>query len=229
MNRLFSVLLWLILLCGCSDISTSETSEDKCGICIVGASFAYPENGWFEMACEQMGCVAMNKAVSGSNIIDTAMAMYNSQLFAPGELESFEIFTIMHSHNLDVFRTVMDRNYSVTPNMTAADAFDYVISRYVELCRGLEFDPSSRWYGIAGGKPVDIILCTHWHDARQTYNDSVRKLAQRWQKYTWLCEFDKHIGFSKNAPNPITGVQESLGFAHPDSGCSETINGVEYG
>ena len=79
MKKIFTILFALIL-CGCS---TSESGDSVAAdsLCIVGASFAYPENGWFELACEELGRKPINKAVSGSSIKDTAKSMKESMLF----------------------------------------------------------------------------------------------------------------------------------------------------
>ena len=61
-------------------------------LCIVGASFAYPENCWFELACEKLGLKPMNKAISGTDIIDTAQSMKDNTLFTREELDSFATF-----------------------------------------------------------------------------------------------------------------------------------------
>ncbi|MBR5886425.1 MAG: DUF5040 domain-containing protein, partial [Alistipes sp.] len=87
----------------------------------------------------------------------------------------------------------------------------------------------STWYGIVGGKPIDIIICTHWHDGRVEFNESVRRLAVRWEGYVRLCEFDKNIGFTKDSSDVQTDKQVSVLYAHPDANATEIINGVEYG
>ena len=61
-------------------------------LCIVGASFAYPENCWFEMACERLNLKPINKAISGTDIIDTAQSMKDNTLFTREELDSFATF-----------------------------------------------------------------------------------------------------------------------------------------
>jgi hypothetical protein len=68
-----------------------------------------------------------------------------------------------------------------------------------------------------------IVLCTDWHDARVTYNTSVRKLAEKWGLP--LVEFDRYIGFSRNRVHPVTKEPHSLLYATD----KQTINGVEYG
>lgn len=227
MRRLLIFTIFLTLIVSCQSSSGNRVSGSD-GVCIVGASFAYSENGWFEMACEMSGKEAINRAVSGTNIITTAMDMYENRLFTVAEHDSFETFVIMHTHNVDVC-TLHGNNYTVSVNMSYAEGFDYVLSRYISECKALELNPKSKWYGVEGGKRVDIILCTHWHDARTEYNNSVRRLAQRWGSDVRLCEFDTQIGFSKNSPDSITGEQISLLYAHDDNGKIEVIDGVEYG
>ena len=183
MKKIFAILLALSL-CGCST-SVSDENIITDSLCIVGASFAYPENGWFEMAC------------------------------------SFTTLVIMHTHNVNVCS-----NVGVHAPFT--EAFDYVIKGYTALCQSLENNPKSKWYGTEGGKPVDIIVCTHWHDARRTYNSSVRKLDKKWDCVR-LCKFDEQIGFTMYKPDPVTGKQISVYYAHPDKNGTEIMDGVEYG
>lgn len=227
MQRLLFFITFLTLFAGCQDSSDRETVPSN-GVCIVGASFAHPENGWFEMACEQSGKTAVNRAVSGTNIVTTAMDIAQGGMFSTSEHDSFETLVIMHTHNVDIC-TLSDENYTVDSSMSYAAAFDYVLSNYIAQCKALETNPTSKWFGVAGGKRVDIILCTHWHDAREEYNSSVRCLVQRWGSAVRLCEFDTQIGFSKDNPDPITGAQISLLYANDDKGKTEVIDGVTYG
>ena len=219
------VILFALLICGCGVENQNAEIQAK-GVCIIGASFAYPENGWFELACEELGCMPINKAVSSENIIHNALRFKDKTQFAEGEMDTFSTFVIMHTHNIDAY---CEESGKFGENPTIAEAYDYVIRSYISMCRELEFNSSSAWYGIVGGKPVDIILCTHWHDARVTFNDSVRRLAERWTGYVRLCEFDKNIGFTKDLPDLESGKQVSVIFAHPGNGATEVIDGVEYG
>lgn len=198
------------------------------GILLTGASFASPENKWFEMGCRSLGVRAINRAVGGEAIANTANRMAEGKLYSREELEAIDALVIMQVHNRDVFdpsqlqpawtdyKTPFDRkNY--------AAAYDYVIKRYLAECYALREDPGSRYYQTKAGKPAVIILCTDWHDARVTYNTSIRRLGEKWGLP--LVEFDKHIGFSKNAPHPVTGEQHSLLHATD----TQIIDGVKYG
>lgn len=217
-------LLALFALVSCNSQSIPKSKQ---GVAIIGASFAYPENGWFELACQSKGYKPINKAASGECIVHSALKFAAGTLFTEDEFESFETLTIMFTHNDDIFN--IEGSTIPHTGMNRAAAFDYVIRKYISMCEQCESNPHSEWYGIKGGKPVDIILCTHWHDARETYNNSVRRLAKRWSNYARLCEFDKKIGFSKSTPDPKTGQQASVSFAHPDANSCEIINGVTYG
>lgn len=216
----------------CADSNKPRDIKPSDSIYIIGASFAYPENGWFESACAALDKKPLNRAISGTSIGDNAVATSTGLQFKEGEHDSFDLLVIMHTHNLDVCDATQlaadYKEYAISPQMDKTQAFDYVIRRYIDECRTLEFDPKSKWYKHEGGKPVRIILCTHWHDARTLYNDSVRRLCQRWSSVCTLCEFDKLIGFTKDIPD-ADGTQESLKYAHPDNGRSEVIDGVTYG
>lgn len=218
MKKIFTI-LFASLLCSCTTEQQSQIKSDS--LCIVGASFAYPENCWFELACEQLDLKPINKAISGSNIKDTAQSMRDNTLFTLEELDSFATFVIMHTHNY---------NICLTSGVHApyTEAYDYVVKQYTALCQALEFNPDSKWFGTPGGKPVDILVCTHWHDARTVFNRSVREFDQKWECVR-LCEFDKQIGFTKDEPDPKTGVQISVYYAHPDQNATEVMDGVEYG
>ena len=168
-----------------------------------------------------MGLKPINKAISGSNIKDTAQSMRENSLFTLEELDSFATFAIMHTHNYNVYD-------GVGVHTPYVEAYDYVIKQYSALCQALEFNPDSKWFGIAGGKPVDILICTHWHDARTNFNESVRKLDEKWEAVR-LCKFDEQIGFTKDKPDPQTGVQISVYYAHPDQNATEIMGGIEYG
>ena len=219
MKRIFILLFTLLCCCCNTEEQQSQITTDS--LCIVGASFAYHENCWFELACEKMGLKPINKAISGTNIKDTAQSMRENSLFTLDELDSFATFAIMHTHNYNVYD-------GVGVHTPYVEAYDYVIKQYSALCQALEFNPDSKWFGIAGGKPVDILICTHWHDARTNFNESVRKLDEKWESVR-LCKFDEQICFTKDKPDPQTGVQISVYYAHPDQNATEIMGGIEYG
>ena len=104
-----------------------------------------------------------------------------------------------------------------------AEGFDFVIKRYMSDCYNLRDDPDSKYYRSRSGKPALIVLCTHWHDARTVYNESVRKLAAKWGLP--LVKFDANIGFSRHMPHPVTGGQISLIYADD----TQVVNGVRVG
>ena len=157
-------------------------------LCIVGASFAYPENCWFEMACERLNLKPINKAISGTDIIDTAQSMKDNNLFTREEFDSFATFVIMHTHNYDICS-------EVGVHAPFAAAYDYVVKGYIAMCQALEYNSDSKWYGVEGGKPVDILICTHWHNARKYFNRSAREFAKKWDCVR-LCKFDEQTAWS---------------------------------
>ncbi len=100
--------------------------------------------------------------------------------------------------------------------------YDYVIKRHIADCKALKDNPESKYYGSVEGKPVKIMFCTHWHDARTTYNPAIRKLSQKWGFP--LIKFDDNIGFSRL--DVASGdEQPSIACAHDN----EKINDVIYG
>ncbi|MBQ0081244.1 MAG: DUF5040 domain-containing protein [Alistipes sp.] len=204
------------------------------GILMIGASIVYPENTWFELACETL-CVDFykNNAISGTSIRDDAVKLAAGDLERSINLDDFSILAIDHVHNVNVLdeRELLDdyTKYNVSLSMSYTQAFDYVIRRYIDICKELEFNPQSRWYGIKGGKPVHIMLCTYWHDARVAYNESVRRLQQKWKDIASICRFDEKIGFSKDDFDPVTGEHASIKYAKNNLNDTEVIDGVVYG
>ena len=204
------------------------TKPPRYNILLTGASFASPENRWFEMGCAMLNATAINRAVGGEAIANTANRMEAGELYTKQELETLDAFVIMQVHNRDVadesdlLENYRDYSTPFTRDNYAA-AFDYVIKRYISDCYELQNDPDSKYYGSKSGKPAVIVLCTNWHDARTTYNTSVRRLAEKWGLP--LVEFDKHIGFSKNVLHPVTNEQYSLLYSID----TQVIDSVTYG
>ncbi|MGN0006675.1 MAG: DUF5040 domain-containing protein [Alistipes sp.] len=216
----------------CSDKVAEQPQSDTKSVYIIGASLAYSENTWFEMGCESVGLTPINRAISGTRPTESAVQMSRGEEYSFEELDSFDVFAIMHCHEMEVCdeRKLLDdyHDYEVQIDMDYSQAFDCIIRRYIDDCRALEYNPASKWYGIEGGKPVKIILCTHWHDARVVYNASVRRLVRRWREYATLCPFDKNIGFTKDVPDK-NGKQVSLRFARNGINDTEELYGVIYG
>ena len=224
MKKLLTLLLALPLAWG----HAAAQENAKYTILLTGASFASPQNSWFEIGCRQLDARALNRAIGGESIADTANRMAEGTLWNAGELDEMDALVIMQVHNRDVSATGgLKEKYTdyTTPfdRSNYAAAFDYVIKRYQSECYALKDDPKSKYYGTKSGKPAVIVLCTDWHDARTTYNAAIRRLAARWGLP--LVEFDRNIGFSKDTPNPATGTQQSLLHAQD----TQTIEGVAYG
>ena len=220
MKKLLTLLLAVPLAWG----HATAQENAKYTILLTGASFASPQNGWFEIGCRQLDARALNRAIGGESIADTANRMAEGTLWNAGELDEMDALVIMQVHNRDVSATGgLKEKYTdyTTPfdRSNYAAAFDYVIKRYQSECYALKDDPKSKYYGTKSGKPAVIVLCTDWHDARTTYNAAIRRLAARWGLP--LVEFDRNIGFS----NPATGTQQSLLHAQD----TQTIEGVAYG
>lgn len=200
----------------------------KYTIFITGASFASDHNGWFEIGCEQLNARPINRAVGGEAIANTANKMSDSTLYTREELEEMDAFVIMHVHDKDVIdSTQLKAAYTDYPTpfdrSNYAAAYDYVIKRYITECYNLKFDERSKYYGTKTGKPAVIILCTHWHDGRTTYNRTIRELSRKWGLP--LVEFDKNIGFSGSQPHPVTGEPFSMLYAYD----KQMMGGVLHG
>lgn len=207
MKRILFILLFFVSL------TTIQAQEYK--LLLTGASFASEHNGWFEIGCRSLNAVPINKAVGGHSIANTANQMNEGTLYSPQEFEEMDALVIMHVHNRDVFdETYLLEDHKAYPTPFTRDnyaiAYDYVIKKYISDC-------------YEANKPAIIVLCTDWHDARETFNTSIRQLAAKWGLP--LVEFDKDIGFSKETLHPVTGEHFSLLYAKD----SQKINEVKHG
>lgn len=154
---------------------------------LTGASFASPSNTWFETGCERIGATPINRAVGGQSILSTVKMMLDGTLYSREELERMDALVIMQVHDRDVYVSedlgkgkCWEECASCLETGNYAEGFDFVIKRYMSDCYNLRDDPDSKYYRSQSGKPALIVLCTHWHDARTAYNESVRKLAAKW-------------------------------------------------
>lgn len=222
------VLIFVLLLAVLN--SHSQISENKkYKILLTGASFANDRNGWFELGCETLDATPLNRAVPGHAIADAANMMNEGKLYSKEELENLDALVIMHVHNKNVADTVgLKKNYTEykTPfdRSNYAAAYDYVIKRYISECYNLKFDKNSKYFGTESGKPVVIILSTHWHDGRTVFNPAIRQLSEKWGFP--VIEFDKYIGFSKKQLHPVSGKQFSILYTNNNT---EVIDGTVYG
>lgn len=219
-KRTISLLLFLSAIA-----SVAQTCPHR--FLLAGASFAVKENGWFELACEAFQAEPINKAVSGEAIRHTATALFNGVFYTRDELERIDAFIIMHVHEQDVAKTEgIKENYEDYTEQEIQQyhlAYDYVIKKYKADCLRLKDDPRSKYFGTENGKPATLVLCTHWHDSRTTYNTAIRKLAAQWDLP--LIKWDENIGFTKNKPDE-NGKQPSLRFALDTQ---TQTDGIAYG
>ena len=101
MKKLLTLLLALPLLWG----HAAAQENAKYTILLTGASFASPQNGWFEIGCRQLDARAINRAIGGESIADTANRMAEGTLWNAGELDEMDALVIMQVHNRDVSAT----------------------------------------------------------------------------------------------------------------------------
>lgn len=226
--KYIAIIFLLVLPCLASRTNAQEQDNKQRTFLLTGASFATKVNGWFELGCETLGANGINRAKGGTAIADMANQMTEGTLYSREELDDLDALVIMHVVNRDVFdESALKEKYSdyETPfdRSNYAIAFDYVIKKFLTECYELKDDENSKYYGTTSGKPAVIILCTDWQDGRTMYNESVRKLADKWGLP--MVEFDKKIGFSKNVPHPVTGEQTSLLYAQD----TQTISGETFG
>lgn len=230
MNKLVLIIgIFTLIITSSCNYKTIQDYTISYNILLDGASFASSENNnWFEYLCSDLRIKGYNKAISGSSIKDMAQRLHDGTLFSLEEMDNFGILMIMHVHNMDVCNGINictdlnDYDFS-NINLSYSQAYDYVIREYQKECYDLKNNRNSRWYKSPYGKPCIIVCLTHWHDARDTFNTSIRLLQNKFNFY--LCELDKNIGFSKDDVNTENCIQPSLLY------CSDTesINGVHYG
>ena len=226
-NKLL-ILLIFSLFTGNVLAQNEHVNSKKYTILLSGASFASPENGWFELGCRELDAKAINSAIGGEAIADAANRMNDGSLYSQEELEEIDALVIMQVHNRDVADESCLRDkytdYKLPFNRdNYAIGFDYVIKRYLTECYELRNNPKSKYYKSKYGKPALVVLCTHWNDNRTLYNTSVRLLAEKWGFP--LVEFDKYIGFSKRANHPVTNEPVTLLYASD----MQKIEGVLHG
>jgi len=101
MKKLLTLLLALPLLWG----HAAAQENAKYTILLTGASFTSPQNGWFEIGCRQLDARALNRAIGGESIADTANRMAEGTLWNAGELDEMDALVIMQVHNRDVSAT----------------------------------------------------------------------------------------------------------------------------
>ena len=186
MKRIYIIILllycWVSFLPAqdiCSPVREGYLSmsdeKKKLTVLLSGASFASVDNGWFELGCEALRAKGINRAIGGEAIADVANRMSRGDLYSREELDEVDVFVIMQVHNRDVYApNELKKDYHeyalpFTRGNYAA-AFDYVIKKYISDCYQLQFDKGSKYYGVKGGKPAVILLCTveHPETHRQT-------------------------------------------------------------
>ena len=180
-NKLL-ILLIFSLFTGNVLAQNEHVNSKKYTILLSGASFASPENGWFELGCRELDAKAINRAIGGEAIADAANRMNDGSLYSQEELEEIDALVIMQVHNRDVADESCLRDkytdYKLPFNRdNYAIGFDYVIKRYLTECYELRNNPKSKYYKSKYGKPALVVLCTHWNDNRTLYNTSVRLLV----------------------------------------------------
>lgn len=207
----------------CQKLNYLDPNPNQITIGVIGASLIEPANGWVEMACKKLSIGCINRAIGGDLTFNAAQRFYKNEYFTQKELQNIDILLIQFANCKDVcgnqdslLPTTQDYTNSYTEfsdqlfrEYNYAQQMDYIIKKWQEICR-------------ENNTPMHIIFVTHWHDSRATYNESVRKLAARWNAD--VLELDKNIGFSKEEPLP-DGTQPSIRYAMD----TETINGIVYG
>jgi hypothetical protein len=128
-----------------------------------------------------------------------------------------------NSMSVEEYEALIDTSLSNPfSKLSYAQCLDYILKKWQKRCYEQKDNENSKWYGTKFGKPCSLLFVTHWHDARTSYNDSIRMVAEKWGGS--VCEFDKKIGFSKGQPL-FDGSQMSVAYAVD----TENIGGTTFG
>ncbi len=135
----------ILLVIFATTLFAQEGKERSYTFLLTGASFASPNNGWFEVGCNLVGATPLNRAIGGEAIADAANRMVKGTLYSKEELEIMDALVIMQVHDRDVSDTTQLKNKYTdykTPfdRSNYAAAFDYVIKRYLTECYNLKYD-----------------------------------------------------------------------------------------
>lgn len=227
---------------------------------LTGASFG-DENGWFELFCLKNNLEAVNQSVGGSGIdtnvaqrmLDADETKPHGSLFMVNGVDIFKdvkVFALFHSHNYDVFiseskyKSNTIDHYKTNGFANRGEVFDYIIKQYRQWCAEYTIELNINGQAdVTGGKECNIVLCSHWHKSRSIYNNSSRKIADRYG--ITYCAFDDNIGFNNDTfvtatlntdsnTTPVSGLyhQSILHSQFVDIsivGKTEIIDGVMYG
>ena len=219
-NSLVAILISLTsLLSACEKRDLSNVV-----VATMGASLMYSGNGWVEIACTKLGVQCINKAVSSTKVYDYADQLWRGTYASEEELKTIDILLIQFANCDDVcgdeetfFTTAQEytNNFDTTAvhnqfrRYSTAQCMDYLLKEWQQIC-------------IRNNKEMHVLFVTHWHDSRITYNNAVRRLADRWNAE--VVELDKKIGFTKEELDQ-DGNQPSIRYAVD----TEQIDGITYG
>lgn len=219
-NLTIFIVIHVLILTSCEK---KELDSDLV-VATMGASLMYDGNGWVEFACTKIGAKCINKAVSATMADDFAYKIWKGTYANADELKNIDILLVQFANCKDVYGD--ETTFFATPEeyiqnldttletnsfkqYSYAQCVDYILKKWQQICS-------------QNNKPMHVLLVTHWHDGRTTYNEAVRKLAIRWN--TEVVELDKNIGFTKDILDP-DGCQPSIKYAKD----TEVIDGVTFG
>ena len=193
-------------------------------ILVVGASFAEDANGWDKLVQDITGIEVVNEARGAlfiannvaQRMIDANSSQPHGSLFFNNGRDTFYDYgaiIIFHSHNYDVLLNENDykardvQYYKAHPSLVNGSksnaasyppAFDYVLKQLKEW--SCEYDSTTETISQTymqknrTKNTPQILLCSHWHPGRRAFNESSRKLAERFG--IAYCALDEHLGFT---------------------------------
>lgn len=204
------------------------------GVIAMGASLMYSGNGWVEKGCSLIDAIPYNKAKSGEMPPYFAKLIYDGNFCTDEEFEMSDVLAIQFSNagnvylednsmSVEEYEALLDTSSSNPfSKLSYAQCLDYILKKWQKRCYEQKDNENSKWYGTKFGKPCSLLFVTHWHDARTSYNESIRRVAEKWGGS--VCEFDKKIGFSKGQPL-YDGTQMSVAYAVD----TEIIGDITFG
>ena len=183
-------------------------NKDTYTILLSGASFAEPNNKWFEMGCRALHAIPINRAVSAESIAHTANKMLDGTLYTPEEFDNIDVFVLMQVHEKDVYNEAnLKENYKdyknsflMLPTMPFAMIMSSSATYQTVITRNSIQNPDITTLLMGNLFLLSYVLIGMTVVLYSTLR------SENWQKMGFpVVEFDRYIGFSKKQKHPVTG------------------------
>ena len=159
-----------------------------------------------------------------SSILCKTVEEYESKGFSEDTPLAVPLDKNNPAHNIVPLTAGVSQGH-LTPDLVLderyAAGYDYLIKKYIKDCYDLRLNPSSKWYGTKGGKPVRIVLCSYWHDGYTVLNEALKELAIRHGAV--FCDIANNVGFSYRQTDPSNPSSRRISAEF----CNNSTNNVE--